>query len=255
MDRVYRACDLDTTPPVGDRTPAAQCNIFTLDGDLIEPRAREHASVSCEDAPFWFASWQEGRIGFHEGAPNRYLVEHAEWLSPCRRILVPLCGKSEDLAYLAGRGHEVIGIELVSNAVTQFFTAQGVTPTVETRGDLAVHRAGSITIIAGDVFAVTAAHVGAIDGIFDRAALVALPPDTRRRYIEHLRSLTPAARRELLVSIEYPAEAISGPPFSVEEPEVRAHFVGADVQVVGGAAHPQGRLEGRMFERCYTIAW
>lgn len=207
------------------------------------------------DPAFWHARWQEGKIGFHEGTPNGYLVTHAAWLAPCRRILVPLCGKSEDLGFLAGHGHEVVGIELVESAVTQFFAEHGATPQIERAGDLAIYRGGAITVIAGDIFAVTADHVGAIAGIFDRAALVALPADMRGRYVEQLRRLAPAATRELLVSIEYAPEVHGGPPFSVEEPEIRALFPTATITEVGYGPDPQGRLDGRMRERCYTLAF
>jgi thiopurine S-methyltransferase len=202
---------------------------------------------------FWVARWQEGKIGFHEGAPNQYLVAHAAWLADRRRVLVPLCGKSEDLAFLASRGHDVVGVELVEDAVKQFFDEHGTVAETEVSGSLVIYRAGAITVIAGDIFAVTTDHIGPIDAIFDRAALVALPPDIRARYAAHLRALTPDARRELLVSIEYPPEASNGPPFCIEEPEVRRIFAGSSVTVLGGGPDPQGRLEGRMVERCYAI--
>jgi thiopurine S-methyltransferase len=202
---------------------------------------------------FWIARWNEGKIGFHEGAPNSYLVAHADWLAERRRILVPLCGKSEDLAYLASRGHEVIGVELVEDAVKQFFAEHGITPDTSVAGQLVIYRAGAITVIAGDIFSVTSEHVGAIDAIFDRAALVALPPELRSRYVAHLRLLASDATRELLVTIEYPPEASNGPPFSIEEAEVRHTFAGASIRVLGGGPDPQGRLEGRMVERCYAI--
>jgi len=207
------------------------------------------------DPAFWAARWHEGKTAFHEGAPNAYLVEHHTWLAGCQRILVPLCGKSEDLAFLASKGHEVIGIELVEDAVLQFFAAHTIEPSRTTDGTLTVFRAGAITVIAGDVFAVTPAQVGTIDGIFDRAALVALPPEMRVRYVAQLRTLAPAARRELLVSIEYPEGAHGGPPFSVAEPEVRRHFADASITEVGYGPDPQGRLDGQMRERCYTLAW
>jgi thiopurine S-methyltransferase len=202
---------------------------------------------------FWFARWQEGKIGFHDGTPHRYLVEHAGWLADRRRILVPLCGKSEDLAYLASRGHDVIGVELVEDAVKQFFDEHGTVPETEASGDLVIYRAGAITVIAGDFFSVTHDHIGPIDAVFDRAALVALPPEIRARYVAHLRELARDATRELLVSIEYPPEASNGPPFSIEEPEVHRTFAGSSIRVLGGSPDPQGRLEGRMFERCYAI--
>ena len=208
------------------------------------------------DRTFWLARWQENKIGFHEGQPNSYLVANADWLAPCRRILVPLCGKTEDLAYLAGQGHDVVGIELVEDAVKQFFAEHGTTPTVEPAGDdLMIYRAGAITVFAGDIFGVTETHVGPIDGIFDRAALVALPPDMRRRYVAHLSVLAPAARRELLLTVEYPAGASEGPPFCIDETEVRASFPSATIHVVGFAPAPQGRLDGKMLERCYTLEW
>lgn len=203
---------------------------------------------------FWFDRWREGKIGFHDGQPNTYLARHVDWLAGCRRIFVPLCGKAEDLAFLAARGHDVIGVELVEDAVKQFFAEHGATAETEAIDELVVYRAGAITVIAGDIFAVRRVHIGPIDAIFDRAALVALPPDMRDRYVDHVRDLTPDATRELLVSIEYPPEASSGPPFNIEEPEVRRRFAGAaSIEVVGAGPDPQGRLDGKMFERCYAI--
>jgi hypothetical protein len=68
-----------------------------------------------------------------------------------------------------------------------------------------------------------------------------------------LRLLASDATRELLDSIEYPPEASGGPPFSIEETEVRRIFAGSSIRVLGGGPDPQGRLEGRMVERCYAI--
>jgi thiopurine S-methyltransferase len=204
------------------------------------------------DHTFWRARWTEGRIGFHEGTPNRFLTRHGDWLAGCRRILVPLCGKTEDLAYLAGRGHEVVGVELVEDAVRQFFAEHAATPEVTAREGFSIYSAGAITVLAGDFFATTPALVGALDGIYDRAALIALPPDLRRRYVAHLGTIAPAARRELLVCLDCPDGSDEGPPFSVPEAEVRAHFADRTVTVVDQAPDPRGRAG--WFERCYRIA-
>lgn len=205
------------------------------------------------DAAFWFTRWQQGRIGFHEGAPNHFLVNYADRLGACRRVLVPLCGKAEDMAFLASRGREVVGVELVEDAVQQFFLEHNATPTVSERSGMRHYAAGAIEIFVGDFFAMTAELIGAIDAIYDRAALVALPPETRPRYADHLRRITPAAHRELLVSLEYPPGAEQGPPFSVPEDEVRQLFEGAQIDLIDEAPAHRERAGGKMIERCYEL--
>lgn len=200
------------------------------------------------DPQFWRDRWQEGKIAFHEGKPNELLSQFASRLDGKRRVLVPLCGKSDDLAYLASRGHEVIGIELVEDAVRAFFSEHGLTPAVDgTR-----YSAAGITLFARNVFDVTREDTGTIDALYDRAALVALPADLRGKYIAHLRALA-GQIPGLLVAIEYPQELTPGPPFSVNDAEVRSHFASAEQL----AEHPLrgGRLAelGIAVERMYAV--
>ena len=200
---------------------------------------------------FWKARWSEGKIGFHEGAPNAFLARHASRIADRRRVLIPLCGKSEDLAYLAAHDHEVIGIELVEDAVRAFFAEHGVTPSITRRGPLVIYTSGAITVFAGDLFDVNEADVGAIDAIYDRAALIALPPELRPRYVDHLRTLVPSRTQALLVTLEYPQDKLDGPPFSVPETEVRALYASAellDERLATGRIADAG-LSAR--ERCY----
>lgn len=200
---------------------------------------------------FWRDRWREGAIGFHEGAPNAYLVEHVAKLTG--RVLVPLCGKTEDLAFLAAQGHEVIGIELVEDAVRAFFAEHGVTPTITPRGAVTHYNAGTITLIAADVFAVTRDDVGAIDSIYDRAALVALPPELRTRYVAHLGALVPPETPVLLITLEYAEGQLEGPPFAVRDAEVRERY--RSVELLGEGPATAGRLaEAKAVERCYRAA-
>jgi thiopurine S-methyltransferase len=203
---------------------------------------------------FWFERWREGRTAFHEGEVNRFLVKHGGRLAGCERILVPLCGKAEDLAYLAN-AHDVVGIELVADAVKQFFAEHELTPTsIMTYSDtLQVYRAAQLRIVAGDFFATTADIVGPIDAVYDRAALVALPPDMRRRYANHLRAIAPNAKRHLIVSLAYPPDAMSGPPFSVPASELRALYPDGTLELLDEGPDPRGRLDGKMIEHCYEL--
>ena len=67
----------------------------------------------------WVERWQEGRTGWHEPDGNDSLKKY--WRAAGRRVLVPLCGKTPDLAWLARLGNEVVGIELAEIAVETFF--------------------------------------------------------------------------------------------------------------------------------------
>lgn len=201
---------------------------------------------------FWKARWSEGKIGFHEGRPNELLAAHAERLGE-GRVLVPLCGKTEDLAFLASRGHQVVGIELVEDAVRAFFAEHALAPAVERRGELTVYAAGAITLIVGDLFAVSRDDVGAIDALYDRAALIALPPDVRPRYVAHLRTLVPAGARGMLVTLDYDQSRKAGPPFAVPDAEVRAHYPGAELLVERPTNRAGNGPELEVIERCYAI--
>ena len=180
------------------------------------------------DHDFWLARWQSNQIGFHEGAPNALLMSHlaALDLPAAARIFVPLCGKSQDMHWLLAQGFTVVGIELSRLAVEQFFAELGLDPVVSRAGRLERFEAGGVTLFAGDIFDLDRATLSAVDAIYDRAALVALPAPLRQRYAAHLIELTSAAP-QLLVTFEYDHACRPGPPFSVMEAEVRAHYAAA----------------------------
>ncbi|MFN0251065.1 MAG: thiopurine S-methyltransferase [Kofleriaceae bacterium] len=206
------------------------------------------------EAEFWKQRWAEGRIGFHEGAANDFLVTHGAHLAG--RVLVPMCGKAEDLAYLASRGHEVIGVELVEDAVAAFFSEHGIVPAVDEPWG-STHRKythGTITIIAGDWFSVTRDMIGTVDSVYDRAAIVAMPPAMRAAYITKVRELVALGTPGLLVTISYPPGTFEGPPFSVEDADVGVHFAQAerlDERILGTG--PLATANTGALERCYAI--
>jgi thiopurine S-methyltransferase len=184
------------------------------------------------DISFWSSRWAEGQIGFHQGRPNDFLARFASRLGAPGTVFVPLCGKAEDLAWLAAKGHRVIGVEWVEDAVRAFFAEHSLTPTVSTEGKLKRYEASGVTLFAGDVFHVERAHLAGVTALYDRAALIALPPPTRQRYVAHLRGVLPAGTEGVLITVEYDQAKLDGPPFSVPEEEVRRHFAGATVELV-----------------------
>ena len=213
---------------------------------------------------FWNDRWREGKIGFHEGRPNAFLERHVERLGAHRRVLVPLCGKAEDLAFLAACGHEVVGVELVEAAARAFFDEHRIVPTVGRRGEHIAYTAGAITILAGDFFAVPPALAGPIDAVYDRAALIALPPELRARYVPHLRTLVAPRSPCLLITLEYEQSRADGPPFAVFEPELRTLYgqpapgdrLGIELLGEGPADVPRLREANiPALERCYLIGF
>jgi thiopurine S-methyltransferase len=207
-------------------------------------------------AEAWHSRWSDGRIGFHEGRPNTFLQRHVARLGTAQRVFVPLCGKAEDLAFLAAQGHHVIGVELVEDAVRAFFAEHQLTPTVTTRGPFTAYQSGAVTLLAGDFFATTPALLEGVTALYDRAAIIALPEALRRRYSAHLRTVMPAGSPGLVITVEYPQAEMSGPPFSVPELELRSHYAGLGIERLDVSQAEGGRLAAmgeRARECCFSV--
>jgi hypothetical protein len=57
----------------------------------------------------WLGRWAEGRTGWHEPAGNEGLKTYWPDVGKPGSVLVPLCGKTPDLLWLAEIGHDVVG--------------------------------------------------------------------------------------------------------------------------------------------------
>lgn len=174
---------------------------------------------------FWHERWDRGEIGFHEGVANTLLTEHFPKVDvgAAARVFLPLCGKTRDIAWLLDRGFRTAGVELSEQAVKDLFTELGMTPEIEEHDELIRYRATDIDIFVDDIFALSSARLGPIDVVYDRAALVALPPDMRLRYTAHLMEITEGAP-QFVIAFEYDQQLMDGPPFSVTEDEIRRHY-------------------------------
>ena len=189
---------------------------------------------------FWAKRWSEGSIGFHEGQPNALLAVHIAALETKRpsRILVPLAGKAVDVRWLADRGHEVVGVEFVPEAVQAFFDEQGIEPTKAQLGGMPTSISKNVTLVCGDVFDLTPAALGHFDVVYDRAALVALAPPTRDRYVALVRSMLADGGIVFLVAFAYDQSKAPGPPWSVDAETVRQLYAGATIEVLATRSVP-----------------
>lgn len=184
------------------------------------------------DHDFWHDRWREGRIGFHEGRPNALLTRHVGRLGlrPGGRVFLPLCGKAVDIDWLLEAGLSVIGIDLSREAVTAVFDRLGLAPEEVPVDGLTRFRADRLNLFAGDIFALEPRHLGPVDAVYDRAALVALPRDMRQEYAEYLARLAGPVP-QLLITFVYDQRRMDGPPFSVTAEEVAALYgTGHDIE-------------------------
>ncbi len=178
------------------------------------------------DAPYWLGRWQRNETGWHLLEPNSWLLEHFAQLQtqPGDPVFVPLCGKSEDLVWLRDQGVRPIGIELSRQAIEQFHEHHGIVAESCGCGVLQTWDSPSLRIYCGEVFDLLLTDLEGAHAVWDRAALVALTPEQRKRYAAHLARLLPSGSRVLLVTLDYLQEEMAGPPFSVPETEVAQLF-------------------------------
>lgn len=211
------------------------------------------------DPEFWHGKWASNRIGFHLEDVNPLLIEYWKKTNPNYedKVLVPLCGKSEDLVWLASKHEDVQGVELSKIAVRAFFAEHFYTPMVTSiNGQHELYQFDELSIYAGDFFT---APVQSADIIYDRAALVALPEEMRAEYALRIKSLLNPGGRILLVTLDYVQEEMAGPPFSVTEQEVNRLFGEYKITRLNrdeaGENHPKIAQKGltRFAEEVYLI--
>ena len=178
---------------------------------------------------FWLERWQRAEIGFHQDEINQYLTHYWPSLdaAPGSTVFVPLCGKSRDMVWLRDQGHEVVGVEFSPVAVRAFFEENGLEPVISCREDFDQCEAGHIRILCGDFFDLTRDDLPDVKAVFDRASLVALPPEMREKYANHMLKILPHDTQILLITFEYDQSRMSGPPFAVTREEVYKLYSGA----------------------------
>lgn len=178
---------------------------------------------------FWHERWENQQIGFHLDEVNKVLLKYWPRLEANKgdRVLVPLCGKTLDIIWLLQQGYQVVGVELSEIALDELaamISAElGIAIEKHREGEVHIYRGDNLLLIAGDFFALSPQQIGNIDYVYDRAALVALPPQMRVDYCRQLMLLS-ARAPQLLVAFSYDQERMPGPPFAVTPAEVTEHY-------------------------------
>jgi len=193
---------------------------------------------------FWIKAWEEGRTAFNQAEPHSSLEKYLPQfgLNKDSKVLVPRCGKSVDLLYLAKLGFNVHGIELYEKAIEEFFVENNLpAPKIEESAEFKNFSIPRITLSAGDFFKLSPEPQ--YDFVYDRASLVALPIEMRTRYAQLITKVLNPEGQILLVAYDYDQSEMEGPPFSVSEEEIRRLFPNWDLDLLGTIPqNPESRL-------------
>ncbi|MCW9708737.1 hypothetical protein [Fodinibius salsisoli] len=175
---------------------------------------------------YWKSRWRKGNIGWHMDHvfPPLTAFWSALALAEGTTVLVPLCGKSPDLQWLADLGHKVVGVEASGKAIKEFIAHSPESFTRTERYGYPIFESPSITLWQGNFLSLPTQATGPLDAIYDKASLVALPPDTRPQYAHKLLQLCGSHTQLFLQTFEYEQEEMNGPPFSVPLSEVQTLF-------------------------------
>ncbi|HJP19014.1 MAG: thiopurine S-methyltransferase [Gammaproteobacteria bacterium] len=145
------------------------------------------------DPEFWHERWKKNEIGFHQEDINGPLQKYWQSLKldDNERVFVPLCGKSRDLLWIQSRGHPVLGVELSPLGVETFFKENRLQASSISDDKFIRWKCGTLDVLCGDFFDLRPSHLEGVAGVYDRASLVALPPEMREQYAKHFVSVLP----------------------------------------------------------------
>jgi thiopurine S-methyltransferase len=177
------------------------------------------------DAHFWHNLWDKGDTGWHLENTNPLLLQHISKLNLKRsnRIFVPLCGKTVDIQWLLNQGFKVVGIELNEGAIKELFDHLKLKPTITKIDSFLLYTAKNIDIFVGDVFNLNKTMLGNVDAIYNRGAIVALPPTMREKYTTLLKEVTHKTP-QLVITFNYDQNLMEGPPFSVDQSLIEKYY-------------------------------
>ncbi len=158
---------------------------------------------------FWHNKWAANQIGFHLEDVNPLLIEFWQ-TSPSydKSVFVPLCGKSEDLIWLATKHEGDEGVELSQIAVRAFFAEHSL------HADSDSNQWSILSIWWAEClhwWLLQLRPFSQSTSSFMIVLLVALPAEMRVQYVERLKQLLKPGKI-LLVALDYDQSRDGRPP-------------------------------------------
>jgi thiopurine S-methyltransferase len=167
------------------------------------------------DKNFWLRKWQDNDTKWSQASVNPHLLTHQHLFGDLAQqtVFIPLCGDSIDMFWFLQQGANVVGVDLSQQAIDHFY---------------ATHQLDNIhprlTLFCDDLFNLDREHLGNIDLVYDRAALIALTTEQRQRYVTTINAILQPTTKIFLISADYQAPTTDAPPFPVSDTEVNSLY-------------------------------
>jgi thiopurine S-methyltransferase len=145
----------------------------------------------------------------------------------------------------------VKGVELSPVALESFFMEHGIPARRRVRSCFDVYEADEFTLYGGDYFKLTPSLLGSVSAVYDRAALISWTPAAREAYVKHFTLLTSPGTQTLLITVEFPPEQMSGPPFPLTRDTI-VNLYSSHYSIEELARHEILELEPRLKARGLT---
>ena len=121
----------------------------------------------------------------------------------------------------------MLGVELSQKALDEFLVENNLSAEDVQHDKYCGYQLNDMRLFCGDFFHLSTQDCEQVKAVYDRAALIALPPQMRQQYVAHIRALLPKGTKVLLVTMEYDQSIMNGPPFAVMQNEVEELYAGA----------------------------
>lgn len=182
------------------------------------------SGVISMDTHYWLNVWERDDNAFSLPSVNPDVISYWPKLPEGSRILVPLCGKSKDLLWLAEQGYQVIGVELSERTVVNFFRENKIdylasAMSIHQKIYQAKHL--SIKLIVGNFFDF---QKPPFDALYDYASMLVLPKALRERYVKHCMMMLKPESSIVLTSLDYASVSEDELPFSITKEEVSEYW-------------------------------
>ena len=162
-------------------------------------RAQFHFSGACKvtnmgseksttSVEYWKGRYNQKSTAWHIDEIHPILVRQISSLTgedgQSKRVFVPLCGKTRDIAYLLSLGHQVFAIEGVLQPILDLAAENSLSLKHNPTESIYHTEDGRLKIYHGDLLKCPIERYGPFDCVWDRAAFIAFEYSGREAYVD-----------------------------------------------------------------------